>query len=193
MPMPEMPMPEMPMTEMPMTDDTTIIRGNATLEWSDQLRLLVRPFAKALVKYGAIMVLVFAAVWAGTLPDQDWLGLRSAPLRSLGLFVADAWPFYAGTFGVLAAVMAGHSCLAFHRFPHINRQLSYEVNAAGVVTRDAAGFTLTIPWASIIRTRNTRHALHLQTVTRAWRYVLWRAFAPEDRGQILRWATRQPA
>jgi len=181
------------MTDMPMPDDTAIIRGSATLEWSDQFRFLMRPFAKALARFGAIMALVFVAVWASTLSDQDWLDLRSAPLRSLGLFVADVWPFYAGTFGALVVVMAGHSCLAFLRFPHFNRQLSYEVNAAGVVTRDAAGFALTIPWASIIRTRDTRHALHLQMATRAWRYVLWRAFAPEDRDQILRWATRQQA
>jgi hypothetical protein len=178
---------------IPMPDNTTTIRGQATLEWGDQLRFLVRPYAKALLKYGAIMVAVFAAVWASTLSDQDWLGLRSEPLHSLGLFVADAWPFYVGTFGVLAVVMAGHSCLAFHRYPHINRQLAYEVNAAGLVTRDAAGFVLTMPWTSIIRTRNTPRALHLQTVTRAWRYLLWRAFAPEDRDQILRWATRQTA
>lgn len=30
----------------------------------------------------------------------------------------------------------------------------------------------------------------MQLTTRAWRYLLWRAFAPEDRAQILRWAMR---
>jgi len=168
-----------------------VIRGQATLEWRDEVRFLARPYAKALLKYAAIMVLVFGAVWAFTLPDEDWIALRSEPLVSLGRFVADAWPFYLGTFAVLAVVMAGHSALSFHRYPHVNRQLSYEVTAAGLTTRDAADLALTLPWASIIRARNTRHALHLQTVTRAWRYVSWRAFAPEDRDQILRWATRQ--
>ena len=176
-----------------MPDDVTTIRGHATLEWGDQVRFLGRPYAKALLKYGAIMIVVFAGVWASTLSDEYWLMLRSEPLASLFLFIADAWPFYLGTFAVLAVVMAAHSWLAFHRYPHINRQLSYEVTADGIVTRDAAGFILTMPWTSIIRTRNTPRALHLQTVARGWRYVLWRAFAPEDRDQILRWATRQPA
>jgi hypothetical protein len=177
-----------------MPDDTIIrgqiIRGQVTLEWGDQVRFLARPYAKALSKYAAIMAVVFGGVWASTLPDEDWVRLRSEPLASLGHFVADAWPFYLGTFAVLALVMAGHSALSFHRYPHINRQLSYEATPAGLTTRDAADFALSVPWASVIRTRNTRRILHLQTVTRAWRHVLWRAFSPEDREQILRWATR---
>jgi hypothetical protein len=174
----------------PMPDDT-IIRGHVTLEWGDQVRFLARPYAKALSKYAAIMVPVFGAAWASTLPDDDWLRLRSEPLASFGHFVADTWPFYLGTFAVLALVMAVHSFVSFRRYPDSNRQLSYEANAAGLTTRDAADFVLTVPWVSVIRTRNTRRVLHLQIVTRVWRPVLWRAFAPQDRDQILHWATRQ--
>jgi hypothetical protein len=50
--------------------DDTIIRGHVTLEWSDQVRFLVGPYAKALSKYTAIMLPVFGAVWASTLPDD---------------------------------------------------------------------------------------------------------------------------
>jgi hypothetical protein len=176
-----------------MPDDTTTIRGQATIGWHDQARYLVRPYAKALATYAAIMVLVFGAIWAFTLPDEGWIALRSEPLGALFLFVADAWPFYLGTFAVLAVVMAGHSALAFCRYPQVNRQLSFEVTAAELTTRDAANVVLILPWTSVIRTRNTRQALYLQTVTRAWRYVPWRAFVPEDRDQILHWATRQHA
>ncbi len=176
-----------------MPDDTMTIHGQATLEWGDQVRFMVRPHAKALLRSAAIMVPLFGAIWASTLPDEDWVALRSAPLLSLGRFLADAWPFYFGTLAVLVVVMAGWSLFSFHRFPHLNRQLSYEVTATGVTTRDAANFALTVPWASIIRTRNTPRALHIQTVTRVWRYLLWRAFAPEDRDQILRWAAGQRA
>ena len=177
-----------------MPDDTIIrgqiIRGQVTLEWGDQVRFLARPYAKALSKYAAIMAAVFGGVWASTVSDEDWLRLRTEPLVSLGHFVIDAWPFYLGTFVLLALVMIGHAALSFRRYPQINRQLSYEATAAGLTTRDAGDFVLTMPWASIVRTRNTRHALHLQFATRAWRHVLWRAFAPADRDQILRWATR---
>lgn len=44
---------------------------------------------------------------------------------------------------------------------------------------------------SIVRTHNPERALHIQLAARAWRYLLWRALAPKDREQILRWATRQ--
>ncbi|HZC54602.1 MAG TPA: hypothetical protein VE396_00960 [Xanthobacteraceae bacterium] len=173
-----------------MPDDITI-RGQATLEWGDQIRVLTRPVAKMLLRFAAFMVVMFGAIWALTLPDEEWLALRESPMSSLGRFVADVWPFYLGTFAVLVIVMIGHYFFAFRRYPHVNRQLSYEVTATGILTRDAADFALMVPWASIIRTRNTSRSL--QTVTRAWRHVLWRAFAPRDRDQILRWATRQRA
>ena len=68
---------------------TQVIHGHVTLEWRDEVRFLARPYGKALLKYGAIMVPVFGAVWAFTLPDEDWVALRSEPLVSLGRFVAD--------------------------------------------------------------------------------------------------------
>jgi hypothetical protein len=173
-----------------MPDDITI-RGQATLEWGDQIRFLARPVAKSLLIFAAFMVVMFGAIWALTLPDDDWLDLRASPLVSLGRFVADVWPFYLGTFTVLVVVMIGYYFFAFHRYPDVNRRLSYEVTATGILTRDAADFALMVPWASIVRTRNTERFLSLQTVTRAWRHVLWRAFTPADRDQILRWATRQ--
>jgi hypothetical protein len=174
-----------------MSEETPVIRGQATIDWRDQARYLVRPYAKALAMYAAIMVLVFGAIWVFTLSDTGWIATRSEPLGALFLFIADVWPFYLGTFVVLALVMAGHGAVVFYRYPQVNRQLSFEVTAAELRTRDASDVVLAVPWTSVVRTRNTRHALYLQIVTRAWRYVPWRAFAPEDRDQILRWATRQ--
>ena len=174
-----------------MSDDTITIRGQATLALSDQLRFAETTYAKTFLIGMALVVPLFGAIWAFTLSDADWIGLRTAPLHSLGHFVADIWPFYLAMAAWLVLATVGRTWWSFVRFPHVNRQLSFEVTAAGVMTRDAANFSLMVPWASIIRTRNTDHALYIQLVSRTWRYLLWRAFAPEDRDQILRWATRQ--
>lgn len=171
-----------------MSDDVTI-RGQATLEWGDQLRFLTRRLSMPLLKLAAVITPVFGTIWAVTLPDEEWLDLRVHPLASLGDFVADAWPFYLGTSALLILLTIGQSFFAFRRFPQANRRLSYEVDAKGILTKDAADFALTVPWSSIVHTRNTSHYLHMKTLPGARRYLLWRAFAPADRGQILRWAT----
>jgi len=175
-----------------MSDDL-IIRGQATLTWGDQFRFVMRKLVQVLWKYAVAMIVLFGLIWALTLPDEQWLALRAYPLASLGDFVADAWPFYLGTFAALIVVMIATSYVAFRRLPDVNRKLSYEVDAKGILTKDAADFALMVPWSSIVRTRNTSRFLYLKTVPGAWRYLLWRAFAPADREQILRWATRERA
>ena len=172
-----------------MAEDITI-RGQATLEWGDQIRFLVRPLARLLSGLAAFMVVAFGAVWALTLPDNQWLTLRAHPLMLLERFVADIWPFYLGLFAFAVLVLLGRPLVSFRLFPHANRQLTYEVNANGILTRDAADFSSRVPWASILRMRNTSRILFLQTSARRPRALLWRAFAPEDRDQILRWAQR---
>ncbi len=173
-----------------MADDITI-RGQVTLEWGDQFRFVMRKLISLLWKCAAAMAVLFGMIWALTLPDGQWLALRAHPLAALGDFAADVWPFYLGTLSALVIVMLGSSFAAFRRYPDVNRKLSFEVDAKGILTKDAADFALMVPWSSIVRTRNTSRILYMKTVPGAWRYLLWRAFAPEDRDQILRWATRQ--
>jgi len=172
-----------------MAEDITI-RGQATLEWGDQIRFLARPLARVLLGLATFMVVGLGAVWALTLPDDQWLALRVHPLMSLERFVADIWPFYLGLFAFAVLVLVGRPFVTFLRFPNANHQLTYEVNANGILTRDAADFSIRVPWASILRTRNTARILYLHTSARRPRALLWRAFAPEDRDQILRWAQR---
>jgi hypothetical protein len=116
------------------------------------------------------------SVWALTLPDDQWLALRVHPLMSLERFVADIWPFYLGLFAFAVLVLVGRPFVTFMRF--------------GILTRDAADFSIRVPWASILCTRNTARILYLHTSARRPRALLWRAFAPKDRDQILRWAQR---
>ena len=69
----------------------------------------------------------------------------SRTILLLGDFVADAWPFYLGTFAALIVVMIATSYVAFRRLPDVNRKLSYEVDAKGILTKDAADFALMVP------------------------------------------------
>ena len=171
-----------------MSDDVTI-RGQATLEWGDQFRFVTRKLTSVLWKYVIAMIVMFGMIWALTLPDEQWLALRVYPLASLVDFAADAWPFFLGPLLALIVLIVGSAYVAFRRFPDANRKLSYKASPKGILTKDAADFALMVPWTSIVRTRNTPRFLYLKTVPGAWRYLLWRAFAPEDRDQILRWAT----
>jgi hypothetical protein len=180
------------MPDEPMPDDI-VIRGHARLEWSDQLRFVLRKLGPMLWKCAVVITVMFAVIWALTLPDEEWLALRVFPLASLGDFVADAWPFFVATLVALVVLTIGSSYLAFRRFPDANLQISYEADVRGLLTRDAADFALMVPWSSITRARNTGRILYLKTVPGAWRYLLWRAFAPADRDQILRWATKADA
>jgi hypothetical protein len=56
------------------------------------------------------------AVWALTLPDDQWLALRVHPLMSLERFVADIWPFYLGLFAFAVLVLVGRPFVTFMRF-----------------------------------------------------------------------------
>src|SRR5580698_10155499 len=112
-----------------MPDDTTVIHGHATLEWGDQIRFVVRPYTKAFLKYMAIALPLYFAIWAFTQSDAGWVALRYEPLGSFFNFMVDVWPIYLGVGVVLVAVMVGRFCYVFARFPHVNRQLSYEVTA----------------------------------------------------------------
>jgi hypothetical protein len=133
------------------TADEITIRGQATLEWGDQIRFLARPLVRVVWKLAAFMAVGFGAVWALTFPGNEWLALRAHPLMSLGRFVVDIWPFYLGGLAFTVLILVGRVVVTFLRFPQANRQLTYEVNANGILTRDAADFSSRVPWTSILR------------------------------------------
>ena len=64
----------------------------------------------------------------------------------------------------------------------------YEVTRDRLAMRDAANFALTVLWSGIIRVRNSEYAMRLRLATGGWRTVFWRAVAPADREQVMRWA-----
>jgi hypothetical protein len=132
------------------------------------------------------------AVWALTLPDDQWLALRVHPLMSLERFVADIWPFYLGLFAFAVLVLVGRPFVTFLRFPNANRQLTYEVNANGILTRDAADFSIRVPWA-ILRTRNTAISLSPHLGSPSARLAVARFRARGSRSDLALGATSERA
>jgi hypothetical protein len=169
-------------------DEQRTIYGQTTMTWGDQARSLVRPIVRAMAIFSVAMIAGILIVWAITCSDKEWLLLRHAPLRALALVAADAWPFFLIAFAVMLIAVTGCLAWAFHRLPHANRRLAYEVTKDRLITRDAANFALTVPWSAIIRVRNSERVMRLRLAAGGWRTVFWRAFAPADREQIARWA-----
>ena len=126
------------------TSDGIIIRGQATLTWSDQFRFVLRKLTQYLWQYAAAIAVLYGLVWMLFLPDDAWLDLRAHPLAALGDFVTDAWPVYLGTLAALIVIAIASSYVTFRRFPDVNRQLSYEVDAKGILTKDAADFAVVV-------------------------------------------------
>ena len=170
---------------------TPAVTGEVTLTLADHLRMLRRPLLRISWRFALIIILMVTLIWAFTLPDDDWLRLRDEPWWAfLQWLRGPAWFILFATLFLLAVVVLANVA-AFARYPHVNRRLIYEANAQHIVTRDAAGFSLTVPWANVIRTRDSAAMLAMQMPTRAWRYVMWRGFNDEDRKRILAWAERR--
>jgi hypothetical protein len=172
-----------------MSEDKTI-RGETTMTWSDQARLSARTIIRFMLIFSVVEAVVFFVIWAMSSSDREWLRLRHDPLSALGLFAKDAWPIFVSCFVLLLMLLIGLFSWCFHRLPDANRRISYEASEDSLVTRDAANFALTVPWSMVIRVRNNDQLLHMQLAPGGWRTVFWRAFAPEDREPILRWAQR---
>jgi hypothetical protein len=174
-----------------MSEDGTI-RGETTLTWGDHARLSMKPLAKGMTIFIVLAIVVFMVIRATALSDREWLLLLHDPLAALGAFARDIWPVLLTCVLAMLILMAGLYARAFHGFPHPNRRLSYEATRHGITTRDAADFALAVPWSNVTRAQKREHTILMQLATGGWRIIFLRAFAPEDREQILRWAQRKP-
>lgn len=172
-----------------MSEERTI-RGETVMRWEDQARYALRPILRAMVIFTGAMSAVLLLVWSINSTDDDWLLLRHAPLSALVLVAGGGWPFFASGFVLVLALMIVTRLWSFYRLPDVNRRLSYEATQHGIVTRDSADFALSVPWSSVVEVRNSNHMMRVRLAAGGWRTVLWRAFAPEDRDQVLSWAMR---
>jgi hypothetical protein len=60
------------------------------------------------------------------------------------------------------------------------RSVEYEVDESKIVTRDALGAELSLPWSNIRKAVFTKRLLLLQLQPRGWRFLMLRAFKPSD-------------
>lgn len=166
------------------------IRGQTVMRWEDQARSALRPIVRYMILFSLAMIAALVLVWSITSSDEDWLLLRHEPRAAFALILRDSWPFFAsGVALVLALLVAVHGW-SFHHLPEPSRLLSYEANRDGIVTRDAADFALSVPWSSVVSVRSNDYMMRMRLAAGGSRVVFWRAFAPEDREQVLSWARR---
>jgi hypothetical protein len=174
-----------------MSDEQTI-RGQTTMTWADQARIMGRLIVRYLLIFIVLMTIALFMVWAATSSDRQWLLLRHQPLAALSDFAAQVWPILLGGFVLVLLLLIGAYARAFYRLPVRSRRLSYEVTSTSLVTRDDADFALTVPWSMVVRVRNSEYVMRIKLPAGIWRTVFWRAFAPDDRAQVLRWAQQTP-
>lgn len=175
------------------TSDRPPIVGQTTLSLGDSFAFLAAQLPRVLVGMFVLSTMLFVILWFVLLTDAERAHFDADTAAGIRRFLTDAgWMPLALTalWPVLLVVL---SWVQFHRIPALNRQLRYEIDAEGIVTRDAAGTELKVPWTMVQQTRTTRHLLLLKLNTRAWRYLPWRAFAPEDRDRLLALASQSVA
>jgi len=172
--------------------DERKIRGEATLTLSDILVMSRVGFVRGLrfVVVGGLVL--FPAIWALTLPDEDWLDLRNQPLLSLRHMIRDLWWVYLGVVAAAIVGMVLRVAYVFARQPEVNRRIVYEADASGLTVRDAADFAFHMAWTSVIAVKRTPRLIRMQIGLRAWRHVVTRAVSAEDVDQLVAWARRTP-
>ena len=72
----------------------------------------------------------------------------------------------------------------WRKFPPGHRQIEYEIDQATLTFRDYRGVASTLPWSNVKRVRRTNRLLLLETTTRAWLYIPWRAINLADQDQL---------
>jgi hypothetical protein len=169
-----------------LTSDGGPVRGSARLTSGDQQRFLLAVLGRRPAFLGLVCLTAGAFAIEPLLvrhyDDARWRGASIA-----GALIETA-PAILGSSAVVvlivALVLLVHIGLAVpwsvRRIGPDRRALTYEIDDAGVRTRDGLGAELTLPWSNLTRVVRTKRLLLLRLKPRGWRYVIVRAFAPED-------------
>lgn len=148
-----------------------VVRGSATITFADRLRARWTLGAK-------LMLLLLVGVVVAMTVDE----FRHLPLEPFGPAIAVASElflillFCAFWFVLVAVTVA----IAHFRTSEDQRRISYELDEAAVVLRDATGASLACPWANVRRARETARAVRLSLKPMGSRYIPKRAFAATD-------------
>lgn len=164
--------------------DASGVTGQTKLLPSDQLRFILTWLHRPLLIMFGLCCLAFTVAWFLGLSTRRRAFYAESPWSGVQDFLRDiAWVPLAAT-AFYGLILLALSYVQFHRMPAPSRQLSYEADAKGLVTRDEAGAELKLPWSMVRAVKTTRHLLLLKLKTRAWRYLPLRAFAPDDQERL---------
>ncbi|TWT01241.1 hypothetical protein [Reyranella sp. CPCC 100927] len=162
------------------------ITGQTTLLQRDSFAFLAMMWLpRLLIIVVVVLFIVAAGTWLATLSEAQRLRFSDDPVAGFTRFMTQlGWvPI---VFTVLFVLfLAAVNWLQMARLPMENRKVSYEANQDALITRDAAGAEFKLPWTMVRTLRPGKHLLILKLGMRVWRYVPWRAFAPEDRVRLL--------
>ncbi len=148
-----------------------VVRGSTTIIFAD--RLLARWTLGA-----KLMLLPLAGIVVAMTFDE----FRELPPEPFGSAIGIAaglimilmiWAFW---FALVVAAVA----IAHFRTSKDQRRISYELDDAAVVMRDATGASLACPWGNVRGARETARAVRLTLKPMGSRYIPKRAFAAID-------------
>ena len=173
--------------------DRASLTGQAILSRRDAFAFFLVWLPRAVLGMFVLATMVFAGLWFAFLTEGQRAAFDADTGAGIRHFLSHAgwWPVAATAAWTLILGLATQ--VQFLRMPMPARRLHYEADAEGLVTRDEAGAQLKIPWSIVREIKPTKHLLLLKLNTRAWRYLPWRAFAPEDRTRLIALARRYSA
>ena len=147
---------------MNVLSDEKIIAGNVTIALGDQL-LATFWNAPWLYRIGGLCFVVALVSELASLWNSGFNTDSLEPLFVLGVVIA-----------IVPACVA----LGFRRLITEQRTVTYEIGADRLVTRDATGAELAVPWMVIRRCRETRRGFAFKLKPAGLRWFPKRAFSP---------------
>ena len=158
--------------------EQAVIRGETTVTLGDQ----VRARWHSSTKYLMLLVAVFLAVM--TLNSFFEFLHSPIPQTETALLLAFMTIGMAIMIAVFIAVLSGMIALylALSRLRLRKEQLmiAYAFGPDGIEMRDGRGVTMTTPWSVVAKARERKAAIRLSLKPLGSRYVIKRAFAPDD-------------
>jgi hypothetical protein len=132
------------------------------------------------------------AILIGHFNEARWLGasIPGALLGTLPALLGSAAVFIPIAAAILLLYVVLIVPLTMRRMGRDRRALTYEIDEAGIRTKDALGAELVLPWSNIKRLIFRKRILLLRLRPAGWRYLPLRAFAPDDRTRVGELAVR---
>jgi hypothetical protein len=173
------------------------IRGSARIEFRDLARfslgIALRRLALSTFCVLAILGFSFWRLFSGY-----GGALRSMDAAEQREMVTTLWESAALTAGIFAFFVVMSLLVWVVLFPAIalwrtgrdRRTLTWVIDETGIRRTDALGAESLLPWSNIQKVRRSRRMLWFKLRPNGWRYLLRRAFSPEDQDRLERLASK---